>query len=103
MSSTDWKDNRTTSISPIVLGQHAKKKQIIEQIKIDMVNQNLKNVIDEQKKSLANSRDMVTQGRGQQLGFSRQRKSVKNSGQYPDHKIGTIIEDPVRDSVAMNS
>ena len=67
-----------------------------------MVNQNLRNVIDEQKKSLANSRDMAIQGRGHQVPFAKQRRSLKGSGQFPDHKIGTIIEDPARDSLAMN-
>jgi hypothetical protein len=45
-----------------------------------MVNQNLRNVIDEQKKSLANSRDMAIQGRGHQVLFAKQRRSLKGSG-----------------------
>ena len=62
-------------------------------MKIDMVNQNLKSVIDEQKKQIKQGRDTVFRHKGQYVPLSKQKMGqapmFKHSYQFGDQMNAT--------------
>ena len=67
----EWKEHRSNNVSAQGIKQHNKQKQLQEQMKIDIVNQNLKMAIDEQKKDIKNSRDVFHHQKGSSFPLSK--------------------------------